>query len=196
MAEYIPYRKGRYDHRFLSPLRECDAAIASHYHVAWSEPRAFRYRESLIWNEDWAWPRHAGVVAKERIVYKHYPCRSPKQLQVRWNTRKENRERGFEGWKEDAENWRRTIRNSKEFIFDDRISQLKIDESKVAAASGSAICAPGKTDISWLPNLAVGKCRDRLREITATNRFRGLVNTRVLLALHENNNPCGPFHLS
>jgi hypothetical protein len=104
-------------------------SLLRYYHVPWSEPRAFRYRDGLIWNEDWAWPRHPGVVAKERIIYKHYPCRSPKQLQVRWNTRKQNRDRGFKGWKENMEAWRQTIKNSKEFIFDDGISPLKIDES-------------------------------------------------------------------
>jgi Glycosyl transferase family 2 len=103
--------------------------LLRYYYVAWSEPRAFRYRHGLIWNDDWAWPRHAGVAAEQRIIYKHYPCRSPKQLEARWKTRKENRERGFEGWKEDAESWRRTIKDSKEFTFDDGISPLKIDES-------------------------------------------------------------------
>jgi hypothetical protein len=49
-------------------------------------------------------------------------------LQVRWNTRKENRDRGFEGWKEKAEVSRQAIKNSKKFIFDDGISPLKIDE--------------------------------------------------------------------
>ena len=112
--------------------------------MAWSERRAVRYRDGLIWNDDWAWPRHAGVVARERLIYKHYPCRSPKQMQARGKARKESRDnaitlvieagdkcysRGFEGWKEDVEAWRLTIKNSKEFMFDDGISPLKIDES-------------------------------------------------------------------
>ena len=103
--------------------------LLRHYHVAWSEPRAFRYRDGLIWNNEWAWPRHAGVVAKERIIYKHYPCRSPKQMQARWKARRENCERGLGGWKEDTERWRLTIKSSKDFMFDDGISPLKIDES-------------------------------------------------------------------
>jgi hypothetical protein len=103
--------------------------LLRHYYVAWSEPRAFRYRDGLIWNEGWAWPRHAGVVAKERLIFRHYPCRSPKQLQARWQDHREARESGYEGSKEDVEKWRLTIKNSKEFMFDDGVSPLRIDES-------------------------------------------------------------------
>ncbi len=130
MAEYVLTEKEISGIDFSLPF-ETVMPLLRHYYVAWSEPRAFRYRDGLVWNEDWAWPRHAGVVARERIIYKHYPCRSPKQLQERWKTRRENRERGFEGWKEDAEGWRQTIKNSKDFLFDDRVSPLKIDEAKL-----------------------------------------------------------------
>jgi len=128
MAEYALTEKDITSIDFSLPFEQV-MPLLRYYYVAWSEPRAFRYRDGLIWNEDWAWPQHAGVIAKGRIVYKHYPCRSPKQLQVRWNTRKENRDRGFEGWKENMEAWRQAIKNSKEFLFDDGISPLKIDES-------------------------------------------------------------------
>ena len=97
-------------------------------YIAWSEPRAFRYRDGLIWKDDWAWPRHAGVVAKERIIYKQYRPRSLKQWR-RWKPRKESYERGFEGWKEDVESWQQAIKNNREFMCDDSISPPRIDES-------------------------------------------------------------------
>jgi hypothetical protein len=128
MAEYVLTETDVGGIDFSLPFEKV-MPLLRHYYVAWSEPRAFRYRDGLIWSDDWAWPRHAGIVAKERIIYKHYPCRSPKQLQARWKTRRENRERGFKGWKEDVEGWRQAIKNSKEFAFDDGISPLKIDES-------------------------------------------------------------------
>ena len=128
MAEYVLTEKDVAAIDFSLPFEKV-MPLLRYYYVAWSEPRAFRYRAGLIWNEDWAWPRHAGVVAKERIIYKHYPCRSPKQMQARWKARRENGERGLGGWKENTERWRQTIKNSKEFMFDDGISPLKIDES-------------------------------------------------------------------
>jgi glycosyltransferase involved in cell wall biosynthesis len=94
MAEYVLTEKDIEAIDFSMPFERI-MPLLRHYYVAWSEPRAFRYRDGLIWNEDWAWPRHAGVVARERIIYKHYPCRSPKQLQARAETRRNNRERGF-----------------------------------------------------------------------------------------------------
>ena len=128
MAEYVLTDEDIATIDFSLPFEEV-MPLLRHYYVAWSEPRAFRYRGGLIWNENWAWPRHVGVVARERLIYKHYPCRSPKQLQARWKARMENCERGFGGWQEETERWRRIIKNSKDFLFDDGISPLKIDES-------------------------------------------------------------------
>jgi glycosyltransferase involved in cell wall biosynthesis len=128
MAEYVLTDEDITTIDFSLPFEEV-MPLLQHYYVAWSEPRAFRYRDGLIWNENWAWPRHAGLVAGERLIYKHYPCRSPKQSQTRWKARRENCERGFEGWPEETERWRRITKNSKDFLFDDGISPLKIDES-------------------------------------------------------------------
>jgi glycosyltransferase involved in cell wall biosynthesis len=130
MVEYVLTEKDIATLDFSKPFDEILPSLR-YYYVAWSEPRAFRYREGLIWKNDWAWPRHSGVVARERIVYKHYPCRSPKQLQARWETRKGNRDRGFEGWKEKDEAWRQAVKNSEDFFFEDGISPLKIDESQL-----------------------------------------------------------------
>lgn len=143
MAEYVLTERDVASIDFSLPFEKV-MPLLRYYYVAWSERRAVRYRDGLIWNDDWAWPRHAGVVARERLIYKHYPCRSPKQMQARGKARKESRDsaitlaieagdkcysRGFEGWKEDVEDWRLTIKNSKEFMFDDGIGPLKIDES-------------------------------------------------------------------
>jgi hypothetical protein len=128
MVEYVLTEKDMAEINFSLPFEQIMNRL-HYYHVCWSEPRAFRYRKGLIWNDDSAWPRHVGVVAKERIIYKHYPCRSPRQLQARWATRKENRDRGFEGWKEPDEAWRHSIKNSKDLLVDDGVNPLKIDET-------------------------------------------------------------------
>jgi glycosyltransferase involved in cell wall biosynthesis len=91
-----------------------------YYRADWSEPRCFRYRRRLIWHSDWAWPRHPGLVAKERIIFKHYPCRSPKQIQTRLDVRRANRQKGFSGWEHASQaSWKEKIVNISECNIDD-----------------------------------------------------------------------------
>lgn len=65
----------------------------SHLHyikpVCWSEPRFFKYRENLIWQNDTEahYPYHAGVLDPNYILVRHYRCRSPQQMQKRLDLR-------------------------------------------------------------------------------------------------------------
>ena len=52
-----------------------------------SEPRMFRYRETMQWSPDCSFPYNAGYVAQERIPIRHYPHRDPVQLQRRCTLR-------------------------------------------------------------------------------------------------------------
>lgn len=98
------------------------------YECNWSEPRAFRYRNGLVWDGNNAWPYHVGLVAKERIIYKHYPYRSPSQIQERLNVRRNNRERGFLGWDHAKdESWKSKIVESRKCHIDDIGSDLILD---------------------------------------------------------------------
>jgi hypothetical protein len=129
----------------------------------------------LIWKDHWAWPRHAGVVAKERIIYKQYRPRSLKQWR-RWKPRKESYERGFEGWKEDVESWQQAIKNNREFMCDDSISPPRIDESALPRHSEAPYCAwQNRCFMVW--NLAVRKCRYRY----GYEVFRDFTDSRVLM---------------
>jgi len=128
MAEYVITERDMAFMDFSRPFEEIRSQLR-YYLVWWSEPRAFRYRRRLVWNENWAWPRHCGLVAKERIIYKHYPCRSPKQLQVRWETRQRSRALGFVGWKENDEAFRQMVKASKDCLYDDGVSPLRFDEA-------------------------------------------------------------------
>jgi hypothetical protein len=114
---------------FSQPF-EKNRHLFKHYYSVWSEPRAFRYRNRLVWDENCAWPYHAGLVAKEKISFKHYPCRSPEQLKKRWITCIENKKNGFEGWPDEVEKWRQEIKKSAEYLFDDGVWPLVLDESK------------------------------------------------------------------
>jgi hypothetical protein len=101
-----------------------------HYRVDWSEPRCFRYRKRLVWNSDWAWPRHAGLTAKSRIFFKHYPYRSPQQIQTRLDVRRDNRARGFEGWLHASqEGWKEKLAERERCQFDDGSGKYVIDEN-------------------------------------------------------------------
>jgi hypothetical protein len=100
-----------------------------YYMIDWSEPRCFRYRRRLVWEADWAWPRHAGVVARERIMFKHYPYRSPQQIQTRLDIRRDNRRRGFSGWAHASEaSWKEKIVDAADCCFDTGSGSYLVDE--------------------------------------------------------------------
>lgn len=49
----------------------------------YSEPRLFRYRETMRWPGSRSLPYNAGFVARERLPIRHYPHRDPDQLRRR-----------------------------------------------------------------------------------------------------------------
>ena len=103
-----------------------------YYNCNWSEPRAFRYRHRLVWDESCAWPYHAGLVHPERLVFKHYPYRSPQQIQMRLDVRRDNRARGFPGWEHAKEtDWKAKIADFEKCQYDDGHQPLQIDGAKL-----------------------------------------------------------------
>jgi Glycosyl transferase family 2 len=103
-----------------------------YYRIDWSEPLCFRYRRRLVWHSDWAWPRHAGLVAKERIIFKHYPYRSPQQIQMRLDIRRDNRQRGFSGWEHASQvSWQEKIVDVSECNFDDGSGHYLMNEKSL-----------------------------------------------------------------
>ena len=63
--------------------------IRNYIPLRYYEPRMFRYRRSMTWLPDCAFPFNAGYVARRRIPMRHYPHRDPLQLQQRidWRQR-------------------------------------------------------------------------------------------------------------
>lgn len=81
-----------------------------YYRAECQERRFFRHRKRLHWNLNDAWPAHIGVVHPRPLYFRHYPYRSPEQIQMRLDVRRDNRERGFEGWNHAKElNWKEKI---------------------------------------------------------------------------------------
>lgn len=56
--------------------------------LQYSEPRMFRYRTTMSWTPDIAWPWNAGFVARKRIPLRHYPHRDSIQLSRRVEIRR------------------------------------------------------------------------------------------------------------
>lgn len=102
-----------------------------YYKVENSEPRFFRHRSGLVW-EHGSWPKHMGLVNKDRILYKHYKYRTPQQIQTRLDTRRESRERGFTGWEHAIEDdWRKKLVNIQELKYDHQNDEYEIDFEKL-----------------------------------------------------------------
>ena len=103
-----------------------------YYKAENSEARFFRHRSGLVWHDaSAAWPKHMGLVNRERILYQHYKYRTPKQIQQRLDTRRQNRERGFSGWSHASEkNWRDKLVDSQKLHYDDR-TEYQIDRVKL-----------------------------------------------------------------
>jgi hypothetical protein len=53
-----------------------------------SEPRMFKYRNSMSWTPYISYPYNMGFVSENRIAVRHYPQRDPLQLRKRWLLRK------------------------------------------------------------------------------------------------------------
>jgi glycosyltransferase involved in cell wall biosynthesis len=101
------------------------------YYVAnYSEPRFFRHRDGLVWDERGAWPAHVGVVTPRRIRVRHYQFRSPSQIERRLATRREAAARGYSHFAHSqAADWREKIDRSAELHLDNGDGAFVIDEA-------------------------------------------------------------------
>ncbi len=103
-----------------------------HYQVTNSEPRFFRYRERLKWTAEQSWPRHMGPVHRERIFYRHYKYRSPRQVQRRLETRSEATASGYLHFGHAADKgWRGKIVDAGDLQRDDGSGTFVFDESSL-----------------------------------------------------------------
>lgn len=95
-----------------------------YYKVENSKPKFFRHRPNLVWyDEHAAWPKHMGVVNRERILYKHYKYRTPGQIQTRLDTRRQSGATGsIDGSDTLADNWQDLLISKQELCYDDNTS--------------------------------------------------------------------------
>lgn len=122
---------------FDHPVGEILKSIR-HYRADHAERRFFRHRNRLQWSEDDAWPRHLGITYPKLIRFRHYPYRSPAQIQMRLDVRRDNRARGFEGWEHASdENWRSKIFSASTLHLDAGDGRIILEEDKLPVHMGS-----------------------------------------------------------
>lgn len=106
-----------------------------YYRAFFREARFFRYRRRLAWDTTDAWPRHVGLVYPQQIRFKHYPYRSPQQIQMRLDVRRDNRARGFTGWDYAKEaSWKEKIVPAATLHHDRGDGAYQIDEDRLPPA--------------------------------------------------------------
>lgn len=108
----------------------------------WAEPRMFQYRSSMAWPEDTSGPIHAGYVARCRIPVRHYPHRSPQQIQKRCALRSsltDYMDDVFDHWQEDR--WREFVAESgnlQKWTSDTQL-EVQCDDSHTASSVKRAV---------------------------------------------------------
>lgn len=81
-----------------------------------SEPRLFRYRDSMKWPPWNAYPYNVGYVAKRRIPVRHYPQRDPIQLKKRWALRNILASQADPNWKHwQSDSWINLLASDQDF---------------------------------------------------------------------------------
>jgi hypothetical protein len=104
------------------------ADLPRHYLANAAEPRFFRHRSGLEWQQTHAWPRHVGLVHPTRIRARHYQWRSPKQVQLRLETRREASLRGYRTFGHSLEKtWQEKVRRPSELHLDRGNGEIEID---------------------------------------------------------------------
>ena len=104
-----------------------DRELIRYYRVACAERRFFRHRARLVWRDHDAWPGHLGVAHERVLPFAHYPYRSPQQIQMRLDVRREARQRGFEGWDHaKEETWQEKIEPRAGLFYDAHDGRLEL----------------------------------------------------------------------
>lgn len=96
-----------------------------------SEPRFFKYRKRLKW-EDGAWPRHMGRVYPVRVLLRHYQYRTPSQIERRLDDRIKAMKHEGEGFSYiTSSDWRFYVKQHRELHYDRGDGRFCIDESLI-----------------------------------------------------------------
>lgn len=116
---------------FHSPTAEILKSLR-YYRAENSEPRFFKHRRQLVWNENEGRPRHMGIATVERPLYFHYKYRSPQQMQLRIETRLDSQRRGFVVRAQyNSRHWEEEIADIADLDFDERNGHYRLREDRL-----------------------------------------------------------------
>lgn len=102
--------------------------LLRYYTADYTETRFFRYRAGLQWPKEAAWPIHLGKVEERLIRFKHYPYRSPTQMQRRLDDRRDAYVRGYRRTEWGTQKtWRDKIRLRTGLYEDTRDGTFRVD---------------------------------------------------------------------
>ncbi len=104
-----------------------------HYRALNSEARFFKHRRRLEWNINGSWPTHLGLTYPERILFRHYQFRSPQQMQLRIETRRQTRKAGTVMYWEVDEGvtWRDKLEDAGALHLDKGDGEYVIDKNRL-----------------------------------------------------------------
>ena len=108
------------------------------YRANHAEPRFFKDRKNLIWENNKGRPNHVGPVSKHMLRFKHFKYRSPQQIQLRLKTRQSNRDRGFPGWEHAVlTDWKEKLGNTENLLTDPKDGNFQIEFDRFSHYRGS-----------------------------------------------------------
>jgi hypothetical protein len=119
--EYTLAKEDVEEYDFTGDFSQDREKIRHFYPVAHVERRFFRYRRRFSWPTHVETPRHMGVAFPKAITVRHFPRRSPQQIQKRLEARqavpKDGRGKPFRHVTED--HWSETLLPREELLYDD-----------------------------------------------------------------------------
>jgi glycosyltransferase involved in cell wall biosynthesis len=136
---FIQYYLTNEDLDEIDFTRPCEEVLPQlrYYNANYSELRFFRHRDRLVWKTSDAWPGHLGLANERLIRFKHYPYRSPDQIQIRLDVRRAARERGAIGFDTATEtHWRSKVASRDGLSYDANDGRYLVDPAAARAHIG------------------------------------------------------------
>lgn len=130
--EYVITTQDVEQYSYSGNFEDDKEKIRYYKNIGWVETRFFRHRKNMSWPYPEKLPVHIGPQCPDRIKVKHYPLRSPDQIQVRLDTRNAAVKGGYEGWLHNRQTrWEEKIVNPKGYHYDKLDGEYVFDTEAV-----------------------------------------------------------------
>jgi hypothetical protein len=96
--------------------------------LTYTEKRFFKYRKGMEWPAGNGHPKHIGIIYPKKIRVQHYQHRSPRQIQLRLDTRRQLVEDGYKFFKHAAQaDWKEKLHHRSDLRKDNNDGKWQID---------------------------------------------------------------------